>query len=133
MEKGYCQCGCGQPTPIISQTEKKRGFVKGEHRRFVSGHNARGSNHPGWKGGRYINSQGYVLIKTPGHPRVDVNGYVPEHILVMEKVLGRFILPTEAIHHFDGVRHHNEPGNLMLFKTNTMHLAYHRGQEAQAQ
>jgi hypothetical protein len=96
----------------------------GEPRRFISGHNSKGPTHPNWRGGKYVNSQGYVLIWTPGHHRADANGYVPEHILVMEKVLGRPILYPEAIHHF-GARHDNDPGKLMLFKTNGIHIAYH--------
>lgn len=65
------------------------------------------------------------MIKMPGHPRANSLGYVMEHILVMEKALGRPILPTEAIHHFDGIRHHNDPGNLMLFAKNAIHTRYH--------
>lgn len=35
---GYCQCGCGQKTSIAKQTDNKRGHVKGEPMRFISGH-----------------------------------------------------------------------------------------------
>ena len=76
--------------------------------------------------GRVLDRHGYVQIKMYGHPRANINGYVLEHILVLEKSLGRPILPTEATHHIDGNRSNNVPGNLILFKTNKMHLAFHR-------
>lgn len=39
IQPGYCQCGCGQKTPIATQNETKRGYVKGEPHRYVYGHN----------------------------------------------------------------------------------------------
>lgn len=38
IPRGYCQCGCGQKTPLAKQTNKKRGWVKGEPLRFIFGH-----------------------------------------------------------------------------------------------
>lgn len=35
---GFCQCGCGQRTPISRLTETRRGAIKGQPRRFVYGH-----------------------------------------------------------------------------------------------
>lgn len=34
-----CECGCGQPAPIATKTNRRRGHVKGQPVRFVSGHN----------------------------------------------------------------------------------------------
>jgi Recombination endonuclease VII len=34
-----CECGCGQQTRICTHTSSARGVVKGQHMRFVSGHN----------------------------------------------------------------------------------------------
>lgn len=44
---GYCHCGCGQRTTIASKTSRKRGRIKGQPVRYISGHNAR--QLPGWK------------------------------------------------------------------------------------
>lgn len=33
-----CQCGCGQPAPICTHTDKKANLQKGEFRRFRRGH-----------------------------------------------------------------------------------------------
>lgn len=58
-----CECGCGQPAPIATYTNRRRGYVRGRPRRFIHGHHRRGrrasvntvakrsgSNHYGWKG-----------------------------------------------------------------------------------
>lgn len=39
--KGYCQCGCGQQTKVSEKSNVGRGYVKGEPRRFVGGHQGR--------------------------------------------------------------------------------------------
>jgi hypothetical protein len=46
-----------------------------------------------------------------------------EHRLVMERVLGRYLLATEVVHHLDGNRGNNAPENLGVFAANGQHLA----------
>lgn len=38
---GLCGCGCGQTTARARQNLPKRGYRKGDHLRFVTGHNGR--------------------------------------------------------------------------------------------
>lgn len=55
------------------------------------------------------------MVLARGHPRAGSNGYVFEHILVMEHLLGRPLLPGETVHHLNGVRDDNRPENLELW------------------
>ncbi len=38
MNTPLCQCGCSQPAPICTHTDKRAGLRKGEFRRFRRGH-----------------------------------------------------------------------------------------------
>src|SRR5262245_38465839 len=58
-----------------------------------------GARNAGWRGGRTVDKSGYVLLLRPEHPYANRHGYVREHRLVMEQVLGRYLLPTEVVHH----------------------------------
>ena len=62
----------------------------------------------------YHKCQGYIRRKVRNHPFADKRGYVPEHRLVMEEHLRRFLLPTEFIHHINQVRDDNRLENLVL-------------------
>jgi hypothetical protein len=55
------------------------------------------------------------MVRLRGHPRAKTNGYVFEHIVVMESMLGRPMLPDESVHHRNGVRDDNRPENLELW------------------
>lgn len=59
-------------------------------------------------GTRTLWSNGYVGIKT-------ANGTRPEHRVVMEALLGRPLLNRESVHHKNGDRADNGPGNLELW------------------
>ena len=80
-----------------------------------------GQENPRWKGGRWVQGQGYVLVLVPDHPYADRHGYVREHRLVMEQTLGRYLLPGEVVHHLNHVRDDNRPENLELFGSNGEH------------
>jgi len=73
----------------------------------------RGSESRTWKGGRVKTKQGYVKIYCSGHPYA-VKNYVLEHRLIMEKVLGRYLLPSEIVHHKNGIKDDNRVENLVL-------------------
>lgn len=68
-----------------------------------------------WKGGRTMHKRGYVMLRVTNHPRAVKSMYVFEHILVMEAILGRFLLKHETVHHLNGVRDDNRPENLELW------------------
>jgi hypothetical protein len=82
-----------------------------------------GERHYAWKG-RLVDKNGYVLIHCKGHPNARKHThYVFEHRLVVEESLGRYLLPTEVVHHINGVRDDNRLENLQVFQSNADHLA----------
>ena len=85
-----------------------------------------GKNHHHWKGGRTIRD-GYVLIRKPDHPRAR-NGYVLEHVLVMEAHLKRYLTEEEYVHHINHKRDDNRLENLILL-TPTDHANIHKGED----
>jgi len=78
-----------------------------------------------WKGGKLSASHGYVLIRSKDHPHVQNRGYVYEHRLVMEKKLGRYLNPSEQIHHINGIKSDNRIENLVVTNVHE-HKLFHR-------
>jgi len=85
---------------------------------------------PNWKGGRTTTEHGYVLVKRPDHPRADSRGYVYEHILVAEQMIGRPLNPGEEVHHDDLHRSNNVPSNLKVKTNHAWHFLEHRKPES---
>ncbi len=79
--------------------------------------------HGRWKGG-IIKSRGYVFIRRTDHPNVNKRGYIKRATLVLEKKLGRFLLPREEAHHIDEDKQNDDPDNLEC-KTHAAHARYH--------
>ena len=66
MKIKLCECCCGQPAPIATSTNKRRGVIKGQPRRFIQGHNpvpkrhrftSRESSNGGKRGYKYSEEQ----------------------------------------------------------------------------
>jgi hypothetical protein len=130
---GLCACGCGNPTPIAVITITKLGVKKGEPRKYIHGHWARGksgANHPGWKGGR-CESDGYVSLYRPDHPRAK-GGHVHEHVLIVEKALGKYLPRRARVHHVDECRSNNRNDNLVACEDQAYHMLLHRRMRALA-
>jgi Zn ribbon nucleic-acid-binding protein len=96
------RCVCGRRKQVKSTTCARCGSQKGPKNGY-------------WKGGRSRHQGGYIIIREKGHPRAAKSGYVFEHILVMERMLGRYLFPDETVHHRNGVRDDNRPENLELW------------------
>lgn len=59
--------------------------------------------------GTYVTPNGYMKVFVRGR------GWVLEHRLVMEGVIGRYLSPDENVHHIDGDKLNNSPDNLELW------------------
>lgn len=101
---------------VVNKVAKREGIA-------LRGRGAPMSRNRFWKGGRVIDKGGYILVKSPNHPMATQKGYVREHRLVMEKILGRFLTETEVVHHKDDDTGNNDPENLLLFDTNSIHIS----------
>ena len=80
-----------------------------------------GVDNPNWGGGRYVRSDGYVMV------RRDDGTYALEHRVVMEGVLGRALRTDEHVHHVNHDRGDNRPENLVVLDI-VAHGHEHAGQ-----
>ena len=72
----------------------------------------------------------YLCTFCPDNPRATKEGYVYIHVLVAEKKLGRYLTKEECVHHVDEDKYNNTEENIIVFKTNADHAAFHKGVKA---
>ena len=121
IEKGLCQCGCGKKTWISTVTNRNKGYIKEVPVDYLLGHKSKGNNHPRWRGGLPIESEGYKLIYNRNHPK-SRNGRIREHILVCEKALGRPVPEGKVTHHFPDKTKFT---HLVLCENDAYHILLH--------
>ena len=98
MSKAYM--GKGNPMYGVEN------WAKGKKRPEITG-----NLHAHWKGGYWINEDGYKVIQN----EVETQGHkLFEHRKVMEKFLGRKLLSSELIHHINHNKLDNRINNLQI-------------------
>jgi len=86
------------------------------------------NDNPNWKGGKVKHGTGYIMLKKPNHPNATKNGYVLEHRVRVEELIGRILKKEEIVHHIDGNRQNNDIKNLLLLKNKKEHMILHNNQ-----
>lgn len=72
----------------------------------------------------------YNFIRMPAHPRADYNGYVREHILIAEAVLGKLLPDDVVVHHHNKNGHDNANNNLVICPNHAYHMLLHQRMRA---
>lgn len=116
IPEGLCQCGCGQPTRVANQDDRRYGNVKGLPRRFVKGHDKRLD--------RVQHGNGYILVHAPNHPKA-IQGKVSEHVIVAERAVGHVLPNGTVVHHVSDQKADNQPSNLVVLQNQGEHVGLH--------
>lgn len=102
-----CRCDCGALTWVSGKHLSNFKIKSCGCLRVDSSKSRSGSKHPNYKGG-WIGHCGYRYQKVK-------NRGVPEHRIVMAKMMGRALRDEERVHHINGVKTDNRPENLELW------------------
>jgi len=84
---------------------------------------------PHWRGGRSV-IHGYPVVRAPAHDRAAPHGCVFEHILIVEKAMGKPLRRPAEVHHVDESRTNNAPTNLVVCENSAYHKLLHQRQRA---
>lgn len=105
-----------------------------------------GANHYLWKGGQSEHTDGYLYVRSEGHPYSGREKYVLEHRLVMESRMRKevpehrflidhdgvlYLRPEIEVHHLNKTKRDNASGNLLAC-TSGAHRSIHNGKPPMA-
>ena len=119
-----CKCECGNIRVVDFKTLKDGRSKSCGCLKYDLAISKTGNKHHSWQGGRHKN-HGYKLIYMPSHHRSDQRGYIREHILIAEKVLGKQLPPSAIIHHANRNRSNNKKSNLVICQDQAYHKLIH--------
>ena len=97
--------GCQNGLPFI------QGCCNLHYQRFLKNGDVNYKPYKAPKGTGFVNKYGYRIVSDGN------GGKIAEHRLVMQKYLGRELLPEENVHHKNGNRSDNRLENLELWNT----------------
>jgi hypothetical protein len=106
-------------------SQKTKNIIKALKAKYPNGRFGKLASN--WRGGVVYRGQNnrYIMILSSNHPHATKEGYVMEHRLVMEKYLGRYLSPSEFIHHINGDTRDNRIENLKLASSKKEHSHMH--------
>lgn len=101
---------------MMGRPSKRKGYhLSAETKDKISkSHTGKFSKASEFGGHKKKRKDGYIAIYCPNHPMATKDGYVLEHILIMEKAIGRNITRDEVVHHKNHKRDDNRLENLEL-------------------
>ena len=103
---------------ISSETHKGKTVGASTRKKISDARTLRGIGH------KKKRSDGYISIYFPSHPKSSSDGYIMEHVLMMECFIGRWLNDDEVVHHKNGDRADNRKENLELM-TASDHMSFH--------
>jgi hypothetical protein len=127
---GYCKhCWFLSPKYIVRLRKIGQEMGKKSYLIKLWATEHKGIKHPRWKGGKRIDTSGYVYLWMPHHHSIanSVKRYVPEHRIVMEKHLKRELLKREVVHHINGNKLDNRIENLIVL-SQSEHIKRHHSE-----
>lgn len=122
MSEAFCS-SCNKIFLEYSNTIKRRKIKK-----FSCSKNCYSKNRATPDGSRLPKSSipnTYVMVKASDHPNATSTGWVPEHRLVMESHIGRFLNKSEIVHHVNMIKDDNSIENLFLCSGAKQHRDSH--------
>lgn len=131
---------CGKVRFVI-KTNIIRNIQKGTYtgfcvkcRGFQTCSKQRGPKNPNWRGGRWVDVQGYVmLVLQPDHPyfcMCNDRGRAKAHRIRMAEHIGKPLTPESVVHHVDGDTQNNAISNLLLLPNQAEHMQLHARERA---
>jgi len=106
-----CECGCGEETFLITDSQKSKGLKKGEPHRFIQYHSRRNCYSGKW----------YKGIGLPNGKTRD------SHRVIAEKAIGKPLPKGCQVHHHNGEK---DGGPLILCQDAAYHKLLHLRQKA---
>ena len=109
----------GDPKLKIKTESHRRAISEGQRRAWKRGRKNGGERPIGTP---YTDTNGYVRVKV----KEGAGRWAIQHVLVMEKRIGRKLVLGEIVHHIDGDRSNNADENLYLCRNYSHHMEVER-------
>lgn len=77
-----------------------------------------------------VTKSNYVRHYMPSHPRANTQGYIYEHVFVVEQALGHCLPDGAEVHHVNERRRDNRNRNLVVCQDHAYHAFLHQRSRA---